>query len=401
MRGQGLFREHANLKMFDYADMRKLLSGATLLFIRDDREATVTVTRFAGSPGVVSLKVNGKSDASNGADMVTQVLLGELPLLLKPDARDVLLVGWGSGVTAGSLLRHPIERLDAAELVPAVVDASRFFTAENGGALDDPRLALHLEDAKSFLAREDRRYDVIVSEPSNPWMAGVGDLFSVEFYRRARARLAPGGLMVQWFHQYEMSDALFRMTLRTFRTSFPYVTLWNVADNDVLMAGSAEPLAPDFAAMDRAARIPGVRSDLMRAYVGFPATLLSMQSACAETAAAMGGDGPLNEERHPRLEYGAPLALFRNDKVSALVDGDDRAGKTPRPCLLLPRYLKARGRSLSSEEYMDQSMFPRGVRESVSLSALILEWHRRFPRDPIAADAARRLERIMKRLKAN
>ncbi len=391
MRGQGLFREHKNLTLFDFADMRKLLSGATLLFVRDDREATVTVTHFAGTPGVISLKVNGKSDASNGADMMTQVLLGELPLLLKPDAKDVLLVGWGSGVTAGSLLAHPVDRLDAVELVPAVVDASSYFSAENHGALDDPRLSLRLEDAKSFLARGGRAYDVIVSEPSNPWMAGVGDLFSVEFYRRARARLAPGGLMVQWFHQYEMSDDLFRMTLRTFRSSFPDVTLWNVADNDVLMIGSAAPLAPDFAAMERAAKLPEVAADLLRADVSFPATLLAIQSACAETAAAAAGDGPFNEERRPRLEYGAPLALFQDDHVSVVSNDDDRADPKRRSCLIASAYLKARGRPLSDAEYLDQVAFPHGIKERWGLAALIAEWGRRYPKDPIAADAARRL----------
>jgi predicted membrane-bound spermidine synthase len=392
MRGQGLFRVRKHLELFHYSDMKEILAGATTLFIRDDREATVTVTRFKDASGQLSLKVNGKTDASTGADMMTQVLLGELPLMLKPGARDALLVGWGSGVTAGSILRHPVERLDAVELVPAVVDASRFFARENGAALEDPRLALSVEDAKSFLARDGRRYDVIVSEPSNPWMAGVGDLFSVEFYRRARARLAPGGLMVQWFHDYEMNDDLFRMTLRTFRSSFPNVTLWNVVENDVLLVGSVESAAIDFAAMERSFQAPGVRADLLRADIAFPATLLAMQSAGPATSAALAGDGPLNEERRPRLEYGAPLALFRGEQITVLRESDDRLDPKFRADLFLARYLKERARPLSREEYLDQAAFPHSVHERRRLDELIAEWRRRYPSDKIAADAARRLK---------
>jgi spermidine synthase len=390
MRGQGLFRVHKDLKLLHYADMKAVLSGAETLFARDDREATVTVTKFSDSRGLLSLKVNGKTDASTGADMMTQVLLGELPLMLKPGARDALLVGWGSGVTAGSILRHPVEHLDAVELVPAVVDASRFFDRENGGALNDERLALRLEDAKSFLAGKGRRYDVIVSEPSNPWMAGIGDLFTTDFYARARARLAPGGVMVQWFHDYEMSDELFRMTLRTFRTSFPHVTLWNVVDNDVLLVGSVEPLAPDFAAMERAMRDAGIKKDLARADVGFPATLLAIQSACPRTAAALAGDGPLNEERRPRLEYGAPLAFFRGEQVTAIRENDDRAAGR-RDCLLLTGYLKARGKPLSDDEYLDRVAFPHSVHEKKTLDELVAEWRRHYPADRLAAEIARRL----------
>ena len=394
MRGQGLFRARKNIALFNYADMRKILAGATLLFARDDREATVTVTRFADAQGLLSLKVNGKTDASTGPDMMTQVLLGELPLMLKPGARDALLVGWGSGVTAGSILSHPVERLDAVELVPAVVDASRFFDRENGGARADPRLDLHLEDAKSFLARGGRSYDVIISEPSNPWMAGVGDLFTSEFYRRARARLAPGGLMVQWFHDYEMNDELFRMTLRTFRSSFPSVTLWNVVDNDVLLVGSEKPIAPDFAAMDRALQVPAIKKDLSRADVGFTATLLAIQSACPETAAALGGDGPLNEERRPRLEYGAPLALFRDERVAAVRENDDRIAPERRACLLLYGYLKDRAKPLTKEEYLDRAAFPHSVYERENLRKLVREWRRRYPNDPIAEDIGRRLKAL-------
>jgi hypothetical protein len=337
----------------------------------------------------LSMKVNGKPDASNGPDMRTQVVIGELPLILKPDARDALVVGWGSGVTAGSMLRHPLERLDAVELVPAVVDASDFFWKENGGARTDPRLDLRHEDAKSFLARPGRAYDVIVSEPSNPWMAGVGDLFSVEFYRRARARLKPGGVMVQWFHAYEMDDALFALVLRTFRTSFPSVTLWNMAGTDVILVGTDAPLRPGAAELERAFARPSVAADLERVKIGRLSTLLQLQSAGEATVASLAGEaGPLNEERRPRLEYGAPLAFFRNDVVSALGARDDRRVPALSGGLLLSRYLRERGRPLSSPEYMDRVIFSELVYERPLIADWLAEWRRRYPRDRAAVEAA-------------
>jgi predicted membrane-bound spermidine synthase len=393
--GQGYFRVHAASAKGSYADFKTILTGmARTVYARDDREATVTVSSAAN--GTLSLRINGKTDASSGADMKTQILLGELPLLLNPGARDALLIGWGSGVTGGSMLRHPLNRLDAVELIPAVVDASRLFAAQNGEALKDPRLSLTHEDAKTFLLRPGRRYDVIVSEPSNPWMAGIGDLFSVEFYGRARERLAPGGVMVQWFHAYEMNDELFSMVLRTFRSSFPNVTVWNIPDNDILLVGSAEPLRPDFAAMDRAFGAPAVREDMRRVGVGRLSTLLAAQSAGEEGALAMSGSGPLNEELRPRLEYGAPKAFFHGQAVALADARDERADSARRGDLLLARYARDRGLALTREEYMDLMTFSHGAREKLILNELLREWKRDHPRDPTAAETSRLLKKYGK-----
>ena len=389
---QGFFRSHRRVDLRSYADYKNLFGNLSrVVYARDDREATVTVSRFDG--GVLALKVNGKTDASTGPDMRTQVLLGELPLLLKPDARQALVVGWGSGVTAGSMLRHPLARLDAVELIPAVADASRLFAEQNGGAAADPRLSLRFEDAKSFLARPGTMYDVIVSEPSNPWMAGVGDLFSAEFYARARARLAPGGLMAQWFHGYEMDDELFSLVVRTYRAEFPFVTLWSVADDDLILVGSDRPLRPDFSAMERALQAKPAREDLARADVNTLAVLLSLQSAGEDSVRVMGGDGPLNEELRPRLEYGAPKAFFRAASAGLPAAHDDRADPVRRDGLLLGRYLAERGRGLTKEEYLDFMIFPHAPHEMPLVRERLSEWRRRFPGDPRARGVTEVLRR--------
>ena len=232
---------------------------------------------------------------------------------------------------------------------------------------------------------------MIVSEPSNPWMAGVGDLFASEFYGRARSRLKPDGLMVQWFHAYEMDDALFAVMLRTFQETFPYVTIWNVVDSDVLLVGSRQPLAPDFPAMERAFMKPAVWRDLERAGILCLTTLLALQSASEDTARALAGPGPFNSELRPLLEYGAPKAFFRGVRVSALKAHDDRQTPGRQDELLLPRFLRARGRALERREFMDYSASPYPHEEPV-LKDLAAQWLKRFPRDPRAralANAAR------------
>ncbi|MFL5320693.1 MAG: spermidine synthase, partial [Myxococcaceae bacterium] len=141
---------------------------------RDDTFATVVVGT-THPDGRRILRINGKVDASDGDDMDTQILLGQLgPLLHSGKAKTALVVGLGSGVTVGSLASHPeLERIDVVEISPAVVEAARRFSYINGNALDDPRVHVHVDDARTFMLLQGLSYDVIVSEPSNPWVAGV------------------------------------------------------------------------------------------------------------------------------------------------------------------------------------------------------------------------------------
>lgn len=390
MFARGTFRKKTATEA-DFAAFRAKQTDFRQLFHRDDREATVDV--LAGDPGYVSLLVNGKADASTGTDLATQILVGSLPLLLKPGSSDMLIIGWGSGMSAGAALRHPVARVDAVELIPAVVEGSRHFDHVSGLPLSDPRLALSIEDAKTFLARPGPLYDVVASEPSNPWMAGVADLFSVEFYARAKARLKPGGLFLQWFHLYEMDDAGFALVLRTLRSSFPYVTIWRVPfTRDALLVGTDAPLEPAPDSLERAFLRPEVWRDLARANIGAPTTLLSLQTASEETSAALAGRGPVNTELRPLLEYAAPKAFFRHDDVKALSAADDRDDPFKSGRLLLAKHLAARGRPLSLAELRDWASLYHSPEEKAGVERVLADWTRRRPGDPDAA-AARRLIR--------
>ena len=164
---------------------------ADLVYYRDGLSTTVSVEQW--SEEHFSLKNNGKVDASTGDDMPTQISAGLLPLLLHPRApaphAKVALIGLASGVTAGAILQYPVERLDVVELEPAMPQAARFFNHVNNRPLQDPRLHLIADDGRNFLAAGTERYDVIINEPSNPWISGVSNLFTVEYFRIGRERL--------------------------------------------------------------------------------------------------------------------------------------------------------------------------------------------------------------------
>ncbi|MDX6769379.1 MAG: hypothetical protein SF051_07590 [Elusimicrobiota bacterium] len=331
-----------------WAQVRAALAEKSLPFYRDDRDASVAVVREPS--GRLFLKVNGKTDASDGPDMATQRLLAHLPLVLRPDARTALVIGLGSGVTTGAALRHPLERVDTVEIVPAVVEASRFFDHASGAPLDDPRSALVVGDARATLAGAGRRWDAIISQPSNPWVAGEAGLFTLEFYRAARGRLAPGGLMTQWFHLYEMDDESVRMALRTFAAAFPHVTVWHAAPGDVLFIGAEQPLAPDLAASAAALARPGVREQLAELGVDALPTLLALQSQSDGLARVLAGEGRLHEDRFPWLEFLAPRAFFL-DRSSGLLRWFDEARRLePGSPLLLARHLRERRAPLRPEE---------------------------------------------------
>src|SRR5262249_15502203 len=147
-------------------------------------------------------------------------------LLLHPEPKTVLIIGLGSGVTAGAVARHPGERIDVIEIEPAMVRAAGFFAHEHGDVLRDPRLHLIIADARQVLQSTAARYDVIISEPSNPWIGGIATLFSQEFFALARQKLKPGGVMLQWTPGYSLVPDDLQMIVKTFRTAFAATTIW-------------------------------------------------------------------------------------------------------------------------------------------------------------------------------
>lgn len=292
-------------------DLEPLLEAGTLLYYEEGAGATISVKRLTGT---TTLAVDGKVDASNRSDMVTQKLIAHLPLLLHERPEQVAIIGLGSGVTAGAALRHPVSRVDVIEISPEVVEASRFFEEENQHALADPRTHLIAGDGRSHLLLSNRRYDVIVSEPSNPWIAGVASLFTREFFLAARDRLAPGGLICQWANAYTISDADLRTIVATFTSVFPQATVWLVGTDDVLLVAGADPdedIEARLGNINRHWTRTGVAEDLASISANGPFALLSLFAGGPAELARYGHGAPILTDDRISLEFSAPLELHR------------------------------------------------------------------------------------------
>jgi len=289
---------------------REQVANERMVFYQDGKSGSVAVTEV-GQHRI--LRVNGKVDASTFNDMPTQLTLAHLPLLVHPAPREVFVLGLGSGVTAAATLAHPVERVDVVELEPAVVEASRFFASAQGRSLDDPRLRIIVGDGRSFLRAASPRYDVIVSEPSNPWVRGMAGLFSSEFFALAKSRLRPGGVMLQWLHTYNLAPQDVRVVVATFRTSFPAATLWEPTPGDLLLLGWLEAPSIDLRGIRaRWEATPAIRDDFARMFLKSWAGLLGFFVLDQDGTARLAVGAPLNTDDRLPLEWSAPRALYTN-----------------------------------------------------------------------------------------
>jgi spermidine synthase len=293
---------------------------ARLLFYQEGLTTTVAVEE---SRGLVYLRVNGKMDASSGIDMPTQILAGHLPLLLHPAPQDALVIGLGSGVSIGSALRHPLRAVTVVELEPSVVKAAGFFDHVNGRPLADPRVRLVLNDARNFLLLGDERFDVIISEPSNPWVTGAASLFTREFFELARTRLRPGGTFGQWVQLYSLTPDTMGAVIASFAAVFPYTVVFQTTESDTVLVGSAAPLRGNFAALARRAGMPGVAEDLERAGVREVADLAARVVLDVEDLPRFVRGMTLNTDDNAYVEFTTPRTLYVNaiaENVQRLTD---------------------------------------------------------------------------------
>ncbi|HKP55580.1 MAG TPA: fused MFS/spermidine synthase [Polyangiales bacterium] len=302
-----------------------------LVYYRDGLSTTVTVERWGRH---YSLKNNGKVDASNGDDMPTQIMVAALPLLFHPQGasgRDLAIVGFGSGVTVGAALQFPVRSATVIELEASTIEASHFFADVNH--LDyvharfpyvrEPRLTVVADDGRNYLAAAQRRYDVIVSEPSNPWLTGVSDLFTLDHFEIAKRKLAPGGIYCQWVQLYELSPENVKTIYRTFAQAWKHVLVFSAEDlsSDTVLIGSDQPLPLDLERVSRAFALPRVAAELERAYIHTPEDVLArvLISSRAELLQFTGG-APLNTDDNARIELAAPRDLIGFERYKGYLE---------------------------------------------------------------------------------
>jgi spermidine synthase len=282
-----------------------------LVFFQDGVGTTVTVERHGAN---LAMKNNGKVEASTQGDMPTQVLVGLLPTILHGgEAQSVAVVGYGSGITVGAIAQNPyVSRVDVVELEPAVIKAAdQFFGLWNHDAHKNPKVHRYIGDGRNFLTARPTQYDVIVSEPSNPWIAGVASLFTREFYALARRRLAPGGVFCQWAQLYELGPRSVKMIYRTFNEAFPYVYAFSAGDSsaDTILIGSDRPLPLDMLALEEVFREPDLAVEMQRAKTRGPADLVAMLMISPGEIASFSAGAEINTDDSARLEFRAPRDL--------------------------------------------------------------------------------------------
>ena len=233
----------------------------------DGKTATISVT---GTDGVFALRTNGKSEGAirlgPGApldDELMMTLIGALPQFYAPQARQAAIIGFGTGLTTHVLLASPhLEAVDTIEIEPVVLAASRQFRPRTARAFEDPRGRVHFDDAKTYFAAQQKRYDVIISEPSNPWVSGVSGLFSREFYRNTRRYLGDHGLLFQWVHVYEMTPPLVATIIGALAENFEDYELWLANHGDMIVVAVPKGRLPRFDAA--AFGNPALRAELER-----------------------------------------------------------------------------------------------------------------------------------------
>jgi len=241
--------------------------------------------------------------------------LGHIPLLLHPEAKTVLVIGLGAGMTLSGAGAHPVESIDVVEISANVAAAANLFREENGGILDDPRIKLHIEDGRHFIQTSERRYDVIIGDIYFPMSSGSSHMYSVDYYRMVRERLRDDGLFVQWLPTHQLTLDDLKIVIRSLGEAFPRVSLWYGMIGDsapaVGVAGTNEPLVIDFELLRQRMEMPILYEQLASVNLGDPYMLLSHFIAGDEEIAKLVRGVPVNSDNNPIIEYSAPRIYQR------------------------------------------------------------------------------------------
>jgi spermidine synthase len=303
--------------------LAKYQNDMDLIYYGDGVGGFTTVMRSTDVLGVPEyfLFNSGKGDASSRRDMPTQTLLAHLPLLFHPNPQEILVVGLASGVTAGEVLHYPVESIDIVEISEQVVAASDFFVPWNNKVLSNPKTELIIQDARAHLELTERKYDVIISEPSNPWMAGLANLFTKECFILARNRLKQGGVFVQWVHSYQMDWSTFSLIGRTFSEVFPQSILMTTfpgwSENrergtDFLMIGFQGKKSLDLGTAKKNIIYTEQSKNII-----LPDPRIFYRLIVNEDLKRLFGDGPLHSDNGPLLEFAAPKQMYLDDSIVA------------------------------------------------------------------------------------
>jgi predicted membrane-bound spermidine synthase/tetratricopeptide (TPR) repeat protein len=332
--------------------IQKLQENDSILYYKEGVGGTIIVGKNREQ---IYLSTNGKGDANSVTDLRTQVSLGQTPVILHPNAERVFVIGYGAGTTIGNVLTHPnVKHAEVAEISEEVIEASVHFNSINEKPLTKKNLKVIKDDGVAALRLSKNTYDVIISQPSNPWSAGVGNLFTKEFFGDCKKKLNKGGYVAQWFSYYEMNDKSLKLILRTALEEFPNVSLWHIGKSDILLLCSETPFNFDLKKIEQNYTL--VKDKLEKINIFTFSSFLSQQLiSSTEGLRAYVGSGEINTEDHPLLELWAPQAYYYNSEPTGFIVLDERKHFSSSK-LLLKKYMDEKG-GLSKDEILETGLF--------------------------------------------
>lgn len=290
---------------------RERVDGGHVLSYREGVGSTVKV--FQNPQGEKFVSIDGFPVAGTSFGLYdAQKALGNIPMLLSrvPGAR-VNLIGFGAGGASWAVLQYGASQVDVVELVPAVLDAAKWFPEVNHGVVDEPRFRAIREDGRNYALIARDRYDVIAVDATSPKMAGNGSLYTQEFYRLLRDRLTDEGMVVQWLPFHLLSDAEMRMTARTFTTVFPHSTVWlSPIRHHALLVGTLDSLRIDLDDLAAKLALPGVREELEPMGVREAMDVVSWFIMGEDGLRKYTEGALLNTDDHPYLEFTPAMSYF-------------------------------------------------------------------------------------------
>ncbi|WP_299976311.1 spermidine synthase [uncultured Pseudoteredinibacter sp.] len=310
--------------VFRYGDVG-LSSEKSIIFHEDGKTSTVAVSKNGDFYALIN---NGKPDASlyigdegdtYTGDEPTMVLLGALPYIYRPQAKQIANIGMGSGLTAHTMLLHPeVEQVDTIEIEEEVYHGAKLLSEKVGLVFSDPRSNVIFDDAKTAFSSSQKRYDAIVSEPPNPWVSGVSGLFTTEFYRSMKQYLVPGGVLVQWMHFYELNDQLLASVSKALFENFEYVHVYRVSTGDYAFVAASAPLQADYAALFKYKDFKKQLGDI---------GVISEQDLSFKRIANRRAIGaimqsytiPANSDFFPILDYGASKSRYKRERADSML----------------------------------------------------------------------------------
>jgi spermidine synthase len=294
-----------------YASAEK---GKRLLYVDESVAGTVTIHETPGGFRVID--INGLNVAGTKFGFLcTQKLQAHFPLLMHRRPQNVLQIGFGTGGTCYSVSLHPeVARIDCVEINPGVIKAAPFFEASNQAVLADPRVHIAIEDARNFVMTTDTTYDVILSDSIHPRFTGNGLLYTADYFQVCARALNPDGILSTWLPTAFLGPAEYRMIIRTLQSVFPHVLIWymnNTVEGYTIVMGCRQPFAVDWDALETRMERPALAADLEDVHMGNPFDLLDCVIMGDPNVAPYVGEGPLNTEDRPLIEFRAPRNLNR------------------------------------------------------------------------------------------